>query len=347
MHKSRYRVIQWATGKVGQVSIRQFIENPVFDLVGVYVTSPEKVGMDAGAIAGLADTGVIATNDVDEILAIDADCVHFAPLVEDIDLVCRILRSGTNVVSPLGPFYATGRYAAMLDTIAQACREGGASFHGSGIHPGFAGDLLPIVMARAAGRIDHVHVYEIVDHLANPSKYIEFMGFGRTPEDLRARPARAPDAHLIFAQSMAMVADALGTSIDDVTASLELATATRDIPYPGGIVRTGTVAGQHYEWTASCKGRPLITFHCFWVMGDAMAPRWDCGTSGYRIRIEGDPPLLLTLSGIAPDGTPSYPGLSLTALLGVNVIPVVCDAAPGVVTHLDLGIVQPKGLVRA
>jgi hypothetical protein len=341
-----YRVIQWATGKVGQVAIREFIKNPAFDLVGVYVTAPAKVGKDAGELIGLPATGVIATDDIEAILALDADCVHFAPLVEDIDLMCRILRSGKNVVTPLGPFYPTGRYAAQLETIAQACREGGTSYHGCGIHPGFAGDLLPIVMARAAGRIDHVHVYEIVDLLANPSKYIEFMGFGRTPEDLRANPARAPDAHLIFSQSMAMVADALGRSIDDVTATLELATATRDIPYPGGVVREGTVAGQHYEWTGLCGGRPLVTFHCFWVLGDAITPDWKIGASGYRVRFEGDPPLLMTLSGISPDGTPSYPGLSLTALLGVNAIPGVCDAAPGIVTHFELGVVRPRGLAR-
>ena len=52
----------------------------------------------------------------------------------------------------------------------------------------------------------------------------------------------------------------------------------------------------------------------------------------------------MTLSGLDAAGRPSYPGLSLTALLGVNAIPAVCDAAPGIVTHLDLGIVRPRGV---
>lgn len=347
----RYRVVQWATGKVGCTAIRHFADNPAFDLVGLYVTNPDKVGRDAGEIAGIAPIGVTATNDVEAILALDADCVHFAPAVEDIAMLCRILKSGKNVVTPLGPFYPTGIYTEQLERIAAACAEGGTSYHGAGIHPGFAGDLLPLTLTRLMTRIDHIHVYEIVDHLANPSNYIEYMGFGREPADLLAKPARSPDAAHIFAQSMAMVVEALGETIEDVTATLELATATEDIAWQvpgglGGVVKAGTVGGQHYEWSAIVRGRPFITYHCFWKLGEKVEPNWPCGDSGYRVIMEGDPPLSLSLNGVGPDGKPGYFGLSLTALLGVNVIPAVCDAAPGVVTHRDLGVVGPRGLVR-
>ncbi len=348
MAKGPYRVVQWATGNVGKVSIRRFIENPVFELAGVLVTNPEKVGRDAGELAGMPATGVIATDDPEAILAMEADCVHFAPAVEDLDMVCRLLRSGRNVVSPLGPFYASNQYPHSQEAsrrIAEACREGGASFHGSGIHPGFAGDLLPLVMMRAAGRIDHIHVYETIDFAANPSNYIAFMGFGREPDDLLANPARSPEAALIFSQSMAMVIEALGKTIERMETSLELATAPRDIAYPGGVISKGTVAGQHYQWTAIVEGKPFMTFHCFWKMGDDTEPAWDSGSSGYRVRIDGDPALLLTLSGVDAEGRPQYPGLSLTALLGVNVIPAVCDAPPGIVTHRDLGLTVPPGLL--
>lgn len=342
-----YRVVQWATGKVGQTALRHFLTNPTYAVVGVYVTNPEKVGKDAGELVGLPPTGVLATDDVEAIVQLDADCVHFAPMVEDIGMVCRLLRSGKNVVSPLGPFYPTGKFAEPLARLDTAAKAGGVSFHGSGIHPGFAGDLLPLTMARMMDRIDRIHVYEVVDHLANPSKYIQYMGFGRAPEDLLKNPARSPDAPYIFAQSMALVVEALGKTLDaEVTSKLELATATEDIAYPGGVVKAGTVAGQHYEWTGSADGKPLITFHCFWVMGDRITPTWPCGPSGYRVTMEGDPPLTLSLAGVGPDGQPTYPGLSLTAMLGADVIPAVCDGPPGVLTHLDLGVVRPRGLVR-
>ena len=196
-------------------------------------------------------------------------------------------------------------------------------------------------------RIDCIHIYEVIDHLANPSNYIEFMGFGRTSDDLLANPGQSPDAPWIFAQSMEMVANGLGKSIEDVTVKLELATAKKDIAHPRGVVKVGTVAGQHYEWTGWSQGAPLIVFHCFWTMGHEVEPKCDCGESGYRVRIEGDPPLELTLSGPAgPDGQRTYVGLPWTAMMGVNVIPAVCDAAPGVITHFDLGVVTMRGLTR-
>jgi hypothetical protein len=135
-----YRVIQWATGTVGSVSLRHIIENPAYELAGVLVYNPEKSGKDAGDLVGLPKTGVLATDDVEKIIAMDADCVHFAAQFQDIDTVCRLLRSGKNVVSPIGPFFPTEHNAADVAKIEAACQEGGASFHGCGIHPGFIGD---------------------------------------------------------------------------------------------------------------------------------------------------------------------------------------------------------------
>ena len=108
------------------------------------------------------------------------------------------------------------------------------------------------------------------------------------------------------------------------------------------------MGGQHYEWTGWADGAPLVTFHCFWTMGEAIEPRWDCGDSGYRVVIEGDPRMELGLAGPAgPDGKRTYLGLPWTAMAGVTAIPAVCEASPGVVTHFDFGAVRPQGLVRS
>ena len=100
MTQKTYRVIQWATGVVGKTALRHFIENPVFELAGVLVTKPEKVGVDAGDLVGLPKTGVLATDDVEKIIALDADCVLFAPIVTNVDLICRLLRSNNTGRSP-------------------------------------------------------------------------------------------------------------------------------------------------------------------------------------------------------------------------------------------------------
>jgi hypothetical protein len=352
MPEKTYRVIQWATGHVGKVAIRHFAENPVYELVGVLVTNPKKVGKDAGEIARIGPIGMLATDDAEAIVAMDADCVHFAPSVHDLDMVCRLLRSSKNVICPVGPFFPWERWKPDFEKLAAACEEGGTSFHGSGIHPGFAGDLLPLTVARIMDRIDHIHLYETIDHLANPSNYIEFMGFGREPADLLANPGRSPEAPYMFAQSMEIVARGLGLTIGQVTAKFDVATAVRDIEYPRGVIKQGTVAGQHYEWTGWADdgqgARPLISYHCFWTMGaDNIEPRWDCGASGYRLRIEGDPPMELTMARpVQPGAATPYLGLPWTAMAGVNVIPAVCDAAPGVVTHFELGLPQLRGLFR-
>lgn len=353
MTQKTYRVIQWATGVVGKTALKHFIENPVFELVGVLVTKPEKVGLDAGDIVGLPKTGVLATDDVEKIIAMDADCVLFSPIITNVDTICRLLRSGKNVASVAGPF-SPQHYPQHFEKIEAACREGKSSYHGCGIHPGFSGDILPLTLTRLMNRVDHIQIYEFIDKLRNPMVYTEMMGFGRDPEALLAKPSRSPEAPFAFAQSMAMVAEGLGKKIEKVTTKLEVATATQDIPYSLGIglptsgtVRKGTVAGQHYEWTAWVEGKPLITYHFYWTMGEHVEPRWDID-SRYQVVIEGDPPLeVRVMSKPDADGLRPFLGLPWTGLLGATALPAICEAKPGVVTHIDLGVVQPHGLVRS
>src|SRR5262245_49359225 len=96
------RVIQWATGGVGRAAIQGIAAHPDLQLVGVWVHSADKVGRDAGELAGIEPLGVAATDDVDALLALGADCVLYSPVMADEALVARILESGTNVVTPLG-----------------------------------------------------------------------------------------------------------------------------------------------------------------------------------------------------------------------------------------------------
>ena len=82
-------------------------------------------------------------------------------------------------------------------------------------------------------------------------------------------------------------------------------------------------------------------------MGQHLDPLWDNGDSCYRVRIKGDPPLEPKLMGAeASDGRTPFLGLPWTGLLGATALPAVCDARPGALTHIDLGVVQPRGLVR-
>ncbi len=349
MTEQTYRVIQWATGTVGSAALRYFIENPVIDLVGVYVTNPEKVGKDAGDLVGLPATGVSAIDDIEAILAMEADCVLFSPsmMTPPLEQVCQLLASGKNVVSPAGPFLPNKWLPEETARIEVACREGNVSFHGCGIHPGFAGDILPLTLARLMSRVDCIEVSEIIDKVRNPMIYTEIMGFGADPEKLLANPRRSPETYKHFYSSMAMIAEGLGKEIDNVTVNFEVAKALKDIQHLYGEVKAGTVGGQHYEWTAWCEGAPLIVYHFYWQLGEDLDPVWEQGEAKYRVRIKGEPPLECHLMAMEDkDGRHPFLGLPWTGLVACTAVAAVCDAAPGIVTHLDLGVVQPKGLVR-
>src|SRR5579863_5126288 len=127
-NQRRYRVIQWATGNVGSRSLRAVIEHPNMDLVGLYVHSPDKVGRDAGELCGLGPVGIKATNSVDDIVALRADCVLYMQQGFDADHVCRLLAAGSNVVTTRDEVqYSKAMDPALRARIEEACRKGGTS----------------------------------------------------------------------------------------------------------------------------------------------------------------------------------------------------------------------------
>ena len=128
-----YRVIQWATGGVGRAAIEGMLDHPDLEVVGAWVHGESKDGLDLGTLVGRDPIGVRATRDVDTLLAVDADCVLYAPIFADPSVVTRILESGKNVVTPLGWFYPPSEERNRFDAIA---RSAGVTLHGTGIHPG-------------------------------------------------------------------------------------------------------------------------------------------------------------------------------------------------------------------
>ena len=92
--------------------------HPELELVGCWVHSADKDGLDVGEIIGSEPLGVTATNSVDEILALDADCVLYAPLMPNPDEVAALLRSGKNVVTPVGWFSPSAEERADLEAPA-------------------------------------------------------------------------------------------------------------------------------------------------------------------------------------------------------------------------------------
>src|SRR3954470_13719365 len=186
------RVIQWTTGNIGTRSLHAIATRPDMELVGVYAHSPDKVGRDAAELGGLSTPiGVIATNDVDELLALKPDAWVYNPVWSSVDELCRLLEAGVNVCSTAG--WITGGKLAVeeRERVAKAAERGGASMFGSGAHPGFT-NLMSIVGTQMCETVDRVTVTESVDCSTYASgPMMSSMGFGNLldvpalTEDLR------------------------------------------------------------------------------------------------------------------------------------------------------------------
>ena len=209
------RVVQWATGNIGSRSLRQVIEHPALTLAGVYVTSPAKGGRDAGDLCGLPPTGVTATSDIGEILALGADCVLYMPAVCDLDQVCAILAGGTNIVTTRGEFHHPGSMPpADRERVERACADGGTSIHSTGSSPGFISEAVPLVLASIQRRLDGLAINEYADLASrnSPEMLFDLMGFGHSVAEFP--PERFSFGAYSFGPSMRLVAEAVGLPLE-------------------------------------------------------------------------------------------------------------------------------------
>lgn len=336
------RVVQWATGSVGVAVIKAILDRPELELVGCWVHSKAKAGTDVGEIIGSEPLGVIATDSLDEIVALAADAVVYAPLLPNVDEVMALLRSGKNVVSPLGWFYPSDTEAAPLEAAAQ---EGGVTLHGAGIGPGAATELFPLLLSVMSTGITHVRAEEFSDlrTYGAPDVLRHVMGFGGTPENALGGPMQK----LLnggFFQSVRLIVDRLGFAAGPrFNTSQQVAVATAPIESPIGVIAPGEVAGRRFCWDAVVGNTIVVRVAVNWMMGEEnLSPAWSFGPAGerYEMEIRGNPNTFVTVKGWQPEtvaeGLISNPGIVATAAHCVNAIAATCAAEPGVKGFFDL-----------
>jgi hypothetical protein len=339
MPNKKLRVVQWATGTVGKSAMRAVIGHPDLDLVGVRVYSEAKDGMDAGAICGLPPTGVKATRDVDEIIALAPDCIVYMPESTDIDDVCRILESGANIVSTRAEFFNPARMdPADRARVEAACTKGNSTIHTSGSSPGFITEALPIVLLSLQRRLDLLTIEEFANCIDGCSEEMltGIMGFGETAEVYGRRSY--PDRDFVFAASLGDVADAIGLPIDEFRGEDEIALTRAPTKLHEATIPAGTVGGQRYTVTGYREGKALLRFRCNWFVTTDLEPAWDLCDDGWRVLVEGDAPLDVSIRFPIPEDADerqiTLP--RLTAHRPINAIAAVCAAEPGIATTADL-----------
>jgi hypothetical protein len=353
-----HRVVQWGTGNVGFHSLRHLIRHPDYELVGVHAHSPQKIGQDAASIAGFSElTGILATNDIDALIATKPDAVVYCvkgetrprEVLEELD---RILRAGIDVVSTAMIYliYPPFADASLRDPLEAACRAGGSTFFVSGIDPGFSGDVLPLAALQLSDQIEEVRVQELCDYSTyeDPEFTGVSFGFGR-PADYTPPLSMPGVLRMGWGGMVQMIADRLGIELDEIEERYDRHYAPRDLETPMMKVPKGTCSAVRFELLGLAKGRPVVVTEHVNRLADDAAPEWPRppeGRSGvHRCIIKGNPGVQLECFVTGEDGDHNTGGVQATAMRVINAIPAVREHAPGLISTLDLPVTPSRNVV--
>ena len=348
------RTVVWSSGGVGSIAIAAVAGRPDLELVGVWVHSPDKVGRDAGELAGGKPLGVAATNDADALIALSPDCVVYAASGPERDGAAvpdylRLLRAGINVVSTSStslvypPAYFAPDWRDQLDAAAKA---GGASFYVSGIFPGFASDQLALLMTTQSKNIRTITASEVAlnDHYPVADVMMDGMGFGR-PLDFEPMLRTPGFIEMAWQAPIYLIASGLGVEVEQVRASLDRELTDRDIEVAFGTIKAGTCGAVRTRAAGVVNGREAIVIEHVIRMARDVAPDWPASEfdATYRVDIEGDPDIhcVMTLGAAAGHGA-GHAAMAATAMRVVNAIPYVVDAPPGLLSSLEIPTTLPR-----
>jgi hypothetical protein len=348
------KVVQWATGPVGCDAIAAVVDQPDMELVGAYVYSDEKNGRDVGDIAGIGAIGVTATNDRDEILGLDADCVIYMAMGEDnpepaIKDICDLLASGKNVVStsvtPL--IFPLAMGSEVAQRLENACREGSSSFHGTGIQPGWAAEVLPLTMSGVFRYIESLRMQELLNYASydHPFNLFEGMGFGRDPEDDTVLWREPSIMGGFFLAPVMLMAEGMGATIDDFAYEREAWVTDRSFDIAAGHIAKGTVAALRFNASAIVDGRKALTVEHVDRVSEDAAPDWPNGR-GWKVTIEGLPSMVLEAKIAMHDEDENVQACLGTAMHAVHAIAPLCAADPGIRTFLDLPMIVGRNILQ-
>lgn len=353
------RVIQVSTGNVGVHALRQIIESPHLELVGLHANNPAKIGRDAGELCGLGDTGVVATDDIAELVALNADCVVYTSQAETrpqhaLAELVAFLEAGTNVVATSMVWFIHPPHADawLREPLEAACAAGGASLYINGIDPGFSGDTLPLAALTLCQSVERVCVQEIFDYATYDDA--EFtgisFGFGFAADDDPPMILLPGVLTSIWGGPVKLVADALGVELDEIRESHDTWLATEAIDCAMIRVEPGHVAAVRFSVEGIKDGRSIIAMEHVNRLTAAAAPDWPYPPDGrpgvHRVIVTGRPGVEMNthvgLGGIDLNEG----GVTATAARVVNAIPAVVAARPGVLELRDLPVAQAQGLLR-
>lgn len=348
------RTVVWSTGGVGSIAIDAIHGRPDLELVGVWVHSQEKVGKDVGVLAGIDPIGLAATNDDAALIALQPDCVVYAASGPERDAAAvpdyvKLLEAGINVVSTSStslvypPSYYSPQWREQMET---AAKSGNASFYASGIFPGFGSDQLALMLATQSKKIRCLKVTEVAlnDHYPVADVMMNGMGFGH-PLDFEPLLKTPGFIEMAWRAPIHLIAAGLGVEVEEIRGTLDRKITDRDIEVAFGTIKAGTCGAVSTRAAGVVDGREAIVVEHIIRMARDVASEWLASEfdATYRVDIEGDPDIHCAMNvGAAEGHAAGHAAMSATAMRVVNAIPYVVEAAPGLLSSLDLPNTLPR-----
>ena len=343
------RVAHVGTGNVGRLALSGILANPQFELTALSVSTDEKVGADAGTLAGVDRTvGVAATKGLDAVLESRPDCVVYCAMgdtrMPDAMKDCMaLLRAGINVVgsAPGVLMYPWGVIPdKYIGRVEDAAREGNTSIFINGVDPGFANDLIPLAFASTCQHIEQIRCMEIADYATYDGAEVMFdvMGFGKPLDEV---PMLLLPGVLSVAWGAAIreLAAGLGIEIDEITDSYQREPAPEAFDIAAGHVPKGSVAALRFEITGMSGGKPAIVVEHITRLREDLRPDWQQPAQpggSYRVEIVGEPSYAIDICPTSRRGDHNHAAIVAAAGRIVNAVPAVVAAEPGIRTTLDL-----------
>lgn len=305
------RVVAYGLGPIGLGVVRILLERPGFRLVGAVDVAQEKRGRDIGELLGTDPVGVGVSADPQ--VAREADVVVHATQSRLTHVEAQILElvaCGADVVSTCEELsYPWFHHPVSARRLHQAAQQAGVTVTAVGVNPGFAMDLLPVLLTAPCRSVRRVVVERRVDVRTRRLPLQQKVGVGLTEEEFHAGVAAGVVGHVGLAESAAMIAAALGWTVDAIVDQVR------------PVLRAGKVEGLHQEARALVDGEERIRLDL--TMAVDLEDPLD------RVRVEGDPSFAAEIPG-------GLHGDLATCALVANALPLVRAAPPGLRTVLDL-----------
>lgn len=353
------KVIQFSTGNVGIHALRTIMDRPDLELVGVHANSPDKIGRDAAELCGRAEAvGVTATDDIDALLALDAECVVYTSQAETrpmeaLDEISRFLRAGVNVVGTSFVWMVAPEQADdwLRRPLQEACAQGDSTLYINGIDPGFSGDTLVYTALSLAARATAVTVQEIFDYGTYDDA--EFtgvtFGFGTAPDHTPILFSPGVLASMWGAQVRSLAAD-LGVQLDGIRERHEKWVTPQTIDCTMMRVDPGHVAAVKFGVEGLSGGRVVLTMEHVNRLTPAAAPHWPFPPDGHpgvhRVIVDGNPGIEINTHVGTSGIDHNQGGVIATAARAVNAIDAVCEAKSGILAANALrGSDQLRGVM--